>query len=320
MAIVNITGNDGDGGLASLSFDDAHMAGSGGMKDVYFSPCKKYVVGFYKKPQDYSGKERVKKIVGDYRKNLFGGPNGSYWKDYFCWPTHWVEHNGKFGVVVPTYQKHFFFKVGSKKNDMLGIKGKEKQGKWFASASHQKKYLATEERGEWINYIQFCIRIARATRRMHAEGLAHSDLSYKNCLVAPTDGSACLIDIDGLVVPGKFPPDVSGTPGFIAPEVVATLKLPLKAPNKALANRKTDLHALAVLIYNYLLYRHPLEGRKVHDPQDTDLDVELQMGQKALFVDHPKDKSNRPNPADCRKESKPFCDVDKIPYTITGPY
>jgi serine/threonine protein kinase len=62
-------------------------------------------------------------------------------------------------------------------------------------------------------------------RRLHAAGLAHSDLSYKNVLVDPAGGNACIIDIDGLVVPGKFPPDVVGTPDFIAPEVIASQHL-----------------------------------------------------------------------------------------------
>lgn len=39
---------------------------------------------------------------------------------------------------------------------------------------------------------------------MHAAGLAHSDLSYKNVLIDPVTGSACVIDVDGLVVPGKI--------------------------------------------------------------------------------------------------------------------
>ncbi len=55
---------------------------------------------------------------------------------------------------------------------------------------------------------------------MHAAGLAHSDLSYKNVLVDPVKGNASIIDLDGLVVPGRYPPDVVGTPDFIAPEVV----------------------------------------------------------------------------------------------------
>ncbi|MCS3208722.1 hypothetical protein NXX20_10585 [Bacteroides stercoris] len=137
------------------------------------------------------------------------------------------------------------------------------------------------------------MKIARAVRRMHAAGLAHSDLSYKNVLVDPSTGSACVIDCDGLVVPGKYPPDVVGTPDFIAPEVLETKSLKLDDPNKKLPCIQTDRHALAVLIYMYLLYRHPLRGGKVND-LDAAKDEELSMGKMALFIEHPTDKSNRP--------------------------
>ena len=83
-------------------------------------------------------------------------------------------------------------------------------------------------------------------------GLAHSDLSYNNILIDPVTKSANIIDLDGLVVPGMFPPEVIGTADFIAPEVLSTKHLDIKDPKRALPNQKTDLHALAVLIYMYL--------------------------------------------------------------------
>jgi serine/threonine protein kinase len=92
-----------------------------------------------------------------------------------------------------------------KQNDMLGIKGKEKEGKWFASPSNRKKFLDERELGTWLQSLKICLQIARAARRLHAAGLAHSDLSYKNVLVDPITGSACLIDLDGLVVPINLP-------------------------------------------------------------------------------------------------------------------
>lgn len=42
----------------------------------------------------------------------------------------------------------------------------------------------------------------------------------------------CIIDVDGMVVPGKFPPDVVGTPDFIAPEVMATSHLDKNDPKR----------------------------------------------------------------------------------------
>lgn len=157
-------------------------------------------------------------------------------------------------------------------------------------------------------------------------GLAHSDLSYKNVLIDPITQSAVIIDIDGLVVPGKYPPDVFGTPDFIAPEVVATMKLP--EGRRKLPCRETDLHALAVLIYMYLLYRHPLRGRKIWDVNDETNDQFLGMGEKALFIEDKNDQSNRYDVKwvkdnNDKKRWKclfPWSDLKTLPYTVLGPY
>ncbi len=314
---VSITCSDGE----VIQFVDDGNPMAGGMKDVYFSPCRSYVVAFYRDPIDVAARERLEMITGKYRENLIDSEHGEYWKKLFCWPERIVEHNGRTGIVVPTYEKSFFFEFGSKNNDMLGIQAKEKQGKWFASASNQNRVLDDREKGDWLGYLRICLMIARAVRRLHAAGLAHSDLSYKNVLVSPvTSGNpACIIDIDGLVVPGKYPPDVLGTPDFIAPEVVATKHLPKDDPGRVMPSITTDRHALAVLIYNYLLLRHPLRGEKVHDlePQTDEL---LMMGEKALFIEHPTDHSNRLDPTTGKPTDLPWRDTAKLPYTLTGPY
>ena len=304
---IKLTATDG----TSVEFVD-DVIGSGAMKDVYFSPDKTYVVGFFRTPQDANAKDRLHNITGVYRERIFNQIGGEYWKNLFCWPTKMVEWKGKIGIVCPTYQSHFFFKSGN-------FKGKEKEGKWFASAKLRNKFLPVQEKGTWLSHYHMCIQIARAVKRLHAAGLAHSDLSYKNVLVDPVTGKAAIIDIDGLVVPGKYPPDVVGTPDFIAPEVLETRALPLGDTNKKLPSISTDRHALAVLIYMYLLYRHPLRGGKVND-MDAAKDEELSMGAKALFVEHPTDKSNRPKVNQLAPSELPQGDVIKLPYTICGPY
>lgn len=312
--IIRITATDG----TPIEFID-EMKTQGGMKDIYFSPDRLYVVGFFRDKQDATAKERLTMISGTYREKIFNQIGGEYWKNLFCFPTHVVEYNGRLGVVTPFFKPHFFFQYGSKNNDMLGIKGNEKEGKWFASASNQNRFLDPRERGNWLSYFRISILISRAVKRMHAAGLAHSDLSYKNVLVDPAGGNACLIDIDGLVVPGKFPPDVVGTPDFIAPEVLQTSHLKVGDQKKNLPRIETDRHALAVLIYMYLLYRHPLRGKKIHDA-DPQKDELLSMGEKALFIEHPTDTSNNPNLKDVKPTSLPWADVTKIPHTICGPY
>lgn len=311
---VTVKAKDG----SDVTYVDQIVA-SGGMKDVYFSPDRSYVVAFFRTPQDGNARDRLENIVGLYRQRIFDQPGGDYWRRLFCWPTKIVDTGGRLGVVAPTYLSHFFFSHGSRNNDFLGIKGKEKEGKWFASAELRAKYVDPRELGDWRSYLRICIQIARAVRRMHAAGLAHSDLSYKNVLVDPKDGNACIIDIDGLVVPSKYPPDVVGTPDFIAPEVVATVALPRDDKKKALPRIETDRHALAVLTYMYLLYRHPLRGSKMHHT-DSDKDDALMMGSGALFVENPTDASNRPNIRGVKKEALPWADVTKRPYSLTGPF
>lgn len=293
----------------------------GGMKDVYFSPDRSYVVAFYRSRQDYNSRERLKRIVTQYYNNFFNDADGTYFKGLFCWPTDMVESKGLVGIIVPCYRKNFFFTKGYETNDL--IKGKEKEGKWFASPKFRNKdyplRLAGSELGNWMNYLQICINIARGVKRLHASGLAHSDLSYKNVLIDPVTGAATIIDIDGLVVPGLFPPEVIGTADFIAPEVLATKHLKAGDPNRKLPDRITDLHALSVMIYMYLLCRHPLKGGKIH-AMDAETDDLLAMGSKALFIEHETDRSNRPKFTQINSKELPWADTRKLPYTITGPY
>ncbi|MCG8476761.1 MAG: hypothetical protein MI784_14945 [Cytophagales bacterium] len=295
------------------------LIGQGAMKDVYFSPDKSYVVGFFRKKLDNASQDRLLNIATTYKEKIFNQTNGSYWKSIFCWPYDIVEKDGLWGVVTPVFSKHFFFEFGSANNDMLGIKGKEKDGKWFASASNQNRFLDKREKGDLLSYLRICLLISRGVRRLHAAGLAHSDLSYKNILIDPAGKNACIIDIDGLVVPGKYPPDVMGTPDFIAPEVMKTKHLSVTDKSRALPSIYTDRHALSVLIYMYLFFRHPLRGGKIHH-EDPGKDEEMTMGSHALFIEHPEDKSNRPDLNQIKPSFLPYADTQHLPYTVAGPY
>ena len=304
---VTLTASDG----STVEFYDEIKA-QGGVKDVYFSTDKTYVVAFYRKNLSPAEKDRLSNIVGPYHKRIFESREGNYWKEFLIMPTKMVKWNEKTGVVLPFYPKRFFFSGGP-------FDGKEKEGKWFASAKLRNRFLPADQKGTWLSNVHMCLKIARAVRRLHAAGLAHSDLSYKNVLVDPISGNACIIDADELVVPGKYDAGVLGTPDFIAPEVMATRELKLGDPNKKLPSINTDRHALAVLIYMYLLNRHPLRGGKVWDI-DPAKDEAMSMGEKALFIEHPTDKTNRVKPQELDKSQLPQGDPTKLPYTICGPY
>ncbi|MCK7553982.1 hypothetical protein MKQ70_02745 [Chitinophaga sedimenti] len=45
----------------------------GGVKDVYFSPDRKYVVAFFRTPLDFNQKDRIRRIVTLYLDNIKKG-------------------------------------------------------------------------------------------------------------------------------------------------------------------------------------------------------------------------------------------------------
>ena len=280
-----------DGG--EIVFHSEPLA-SGGEKVVFMTQDRMHVVGFFfgKLDDRLERLSRLKKIIGDYNPTLTG-PQAKYWRDKFCWPLAFVDgthnklpadflrrnnlHAPVLGVVTPVYRSNFFFR------DRTGEQ-REKKGKWFTGAK-ARKLLPDSEKGDFLRYLQVCSVMASSVRRLHYAGLAHADLSHNNVLIDPKHGDACIIDIDSLVVPNHAPPTVLGTPGYIAPEVVAGKKLP---------SIETDNHALAVLLYETLLQRHPLQGPKVHTLRSAEDDDRLMMGERALYIEHPTDTSNYP--------------------------
>jgi hypothetical protein len=73
----------------------------------------------------------------------------------------------------------------------------------------------------------------------------------------------------------------------------------------------------------YLLYRHPLRGGNYFGAIETEKEEDLLMGEKALFVEHSTEHSNKNfkrEYGDNLHKFMPWTDLKKTPYTITGPY
>ena len=273
----------------------------GGMKYTYFAPDKSYVVQFFNEPNkiDRNMTARLEAIIGRYNPTISeskGGAIGndeklaSYFAGRFCWPTDLVVLP-EFGIVSPAYPKSFFFEEGA--SQFLDLKGKDKKSNWFTSSN--RRFLNKNELGDFRSMIQMSLLLARSIRRLHQAGLAHSDLSNNNVLIDPKTGNCVVIDIDTLVVPGLFPPEVAGTRGYIAPEVLSTMELDRNDPRRMIPSSVTDLHALAVLIYEYLFFRHPLMGPKIYSTESAERDDYLGLGPMATFIENPDDTSNRPS-------------------------
>jgi DNA-binding helix-hairpin-helix protein with protein kinase domain len=243
---------------ARIPCDDEPMGG-GASGLTYFTTDKKWVVKlFHDPPQEM--RRILGEIIGIY--NCVG--NDPYWKQMMSWPDGIVV-KPRLGLRMPRAPKTM---------DKMT---------WIIFPKLYNRLPS--EKKNWYNRLLTAIRLSRCVGRLHRSGLAHSDLSPNNIMVDSAKGTLNLIDLDGLVVPGFLPPQVLGTPDYMAPEVLCGR---VSGPSIA-----TDRHALAVLLYQLLLFRHPLKGPKVYSP-DVDEDERLALGETAVYVDHPIDKTNRP--------------------------
>lgn len=134
------------------------------------------------------------------------------------------------------------------------------------------------------------LEIAHGVLLLHVKGLCYRDINSDNLLFDPATGHIAICDNDNVGVDnGLYPSSLTGTPFFIAPETLTTGAQP---------SRRTDLHAVAVLLFWLLIRAHPLRGRRVtrsnFQPRPG-YDRRL-YGEHALFVFDPTDASNRPDP------------------------
>lgn len=243
-------------------YDDTPFA-FGAEGNIYRSADKRSVIKLYDNPPDKTKEaERIARI--DTLINTYNPTkDDSYWVEFFTWPEKRVV------------QPH----VGFRMRYVEGMKTLENYflGKAFAR-------LKPEERGWFIGRIAVAIKLVSAANRLATMGLCYPDFSGKNIMVDPFEGRMVLIDCDSLTVPGRLSATVEGTTTFRAPEIVMhTVPVP---------SVKTDRHALAVLLYWWLLLWHPLKGDKRFDA-DPDRDDYLCFGADAIYIEHPTDTSNR---------------------------
>ena len=291
--MLNLTLDD----LSKITIDDIPFD-EGYEKVAFASPTKDKVVLLFKDsvlPNEKARADRLlrlRRIVTEINPTGSSKSHAKFWQEHFLWPVNVLSHEQSdlkqdfckrhalcfppLGVVVPHIPQEFYCQSNEGKRTM-------KKAISFLTEA-RLKWLPIEVRGTLKTKLVCCARIARAIRKLHFLGTVHTDISGNNVLIDLVSGKALIIDNDGLAIKGIAPPLVQGTKGYCPPEVVG---------GSARASVYTDAHALAVLLYELLLLRHPLDGRKVY-AEDPDEDEVLRFGPSALFVEHPVDKSNRP--------------------------
>ncbi len=251
--------------------------GKGGVGAAYFSAdaqrCHvlKVFPPFPSKSDEQRMHRILKKVTGEY--NIVQGQ--PYWNRLFAWPDK---------ILVRFGNEH---RIGVRMA-RVPLAQLDRPFEWFPWHYAQ---LTPVERGWWIARVAIAMKLARALSYLESRTLAHTDISPMNVFGDMFTGEMVLIDCDGVVSPGTdLQAQVIGTPGFQAPELLSNGKE--HAPD-----RYTDRHALAVMIYGLLLYRHPLEGTK-RPPHASQMSPEeedsYKYAQGAVFIEHPTDRSNLP--------------------------
>jgi len=203
-------------------------------------------------------------------------PSGNEVEPYLAWPTAIVvdnTHTRALGVVMPNINRPTAW--------MLPLSWYRSKKTWMKTYTDHP-----ERKGNFKGRVEAAICITAAARYLNRIGYAHADFSDKNVFVNPVAGKAALIDLDGLIVPNFIHGEVLGTSGYMAPELVTR--------EQKLPDQYTDRHALAVVLYEFLLMGHPLRGGRPAMSDDSNQDDELMFGSHALYREHSTDHSNYP--------------------------
>lgn len=150
-------------------------------------------------------------------------------------------------------------------------------------AAHFRREVNVQHR----ELLTACIHLVEAYRALHSQGIAYRDISQGNVFFDPATGEVLVCDNDNAIVEGKDA-GIAGTVDFMAPELV-------RGDPSATPRTQTDLHSLAVLLFEMLTTQHPLKGALEYRFNCIDPETKAQLfGTDPVFVFDPDDTRNRP--------------------------
>jgi len=179
----------------------------------------------------------------------------------FIWPLDFIEiGEDSFGYIMDLIDTNRFCSISE-------IKGKHKP---------QPSLDALCE-------ISF--QLVHSFRALHLSGYCYRDISTNNIFIDPKDGDVLIFDNDNVSYEGDPTAQMGGTPGFTAPEVVMG----------SFPSTLTDLHSLAVLLFDFWMWHHPFHGALEADIEIwTEEATKKLYGENPCFMFDPKDRKNRP--------------------------
>jgi DNA-binding helix-hairpin-helix protein with protein kinase domain len=238
--------------------------GEGGQGEIYrvTDGTHEYALKWYNSEQStQEQKEAIHYLVKQ------GAPSGTA-EQRFIWPLDVImlEHTIQFGYLMPLIDTQRFAELGE-------------------IQAHRKPAPSLSTLCE-ISY-----QIANSYRALHLSGHCYRDIATGNIMFDPQTGEVLICDNDNVGINRQSKSQVWGTMEYMAPEVVR---------GEAVPSTDTDLHSLAVLLFNLWVWHHPLHGKMEYQIQCWDIPAKCHIyGKNPLFIFDPTDQRNHlPNDPD----------------------
>lgn len=127
-------------------------------------------------------------------------------------------------------------------------------------------------------------RLAGAYGRLHSMGLCYSRISAGNLMFDPQSGDVLICDNDNIFFGGQSKKLIYDTTEYMAPEIIRGIAGP---------SAQTDLHSLAVLLFHFWVWHHPLQGALQSHIKPGNLPARLQLyGENPVFIFDPSNTEN----------------------------
>ncbi|ULT56761.1 protein kinase [Neobacillus drentensis] len=239
--------------------------GEGGQGAVYLVEGHSKGIKALKWYNHEQANEEQKKMIRDLV--LAGAPSGEAGKR-FVWPIDTVvsDESSQFGYLM----------------DLIDTSRFAELGEVWAKRKPTPNMKALCE----ISYAT-----SDSYRMLHLSGRCYRDISSGNIMFDPKNGDVLICDNDNIGINNESETLVWGTMEYMAPEIIR---------GEAKPSTDTDLHSLAVLLFQLWIWHHPFHGQMEYSVRSWDLNAKRKIyGHQPVFIFDPTKKMNElPNDPD----------------------
>lgn len=249
--------------LANETLTVQKKLGEGGQGSVYLVQGASYGQKALKWYNETQATKEQKNMIIDLINQ--GKPDGIV-GDRFVWPIDLVEgdrSSNRFGYIM----------------DIIDHETYSSLGEVWANIKPAPSFSTMCK----ISY-----RMAESFRKLHLAGYCYRDISIDNLLFNSTTGDILICDNDNVGVNGDTKSQILGTMEYMAPEIIV---------GKASPSTETDLHSLAVLLFQLWIWHHPFHGMMEYIIRSWDLAAKTKVyGENPVFIFDPtNDQNGLPN-------------------------